>query len=151
MYPDVDLTNEPDWKQALCRKQDANIFFPERGTAQRTAAESKAICNGIAGRPACPELATCLEYAIDRRERFGIWGGKSERERARIVRERKRAAELEAERQEQIRQRRKDAAKRAAATRAARRMSEQDAKIEASTRSKSRGTSKARGTRTAVA
>lgn len=47
--------------------------------------EAKKICFG------CPVRAECLEYAIDHRERDGVWGGASERERLRIIRRRRSA------------------------------------------------------------
>jgi WhiB family redox-sensing transcriptional regulator len=62
-----------------CRGADADLFFPERGASTRKA---KAICN------ACQVQAECLEFAIQQSEKFGIWGGLSERERRRIRKER---------------------------------------------------------------
>jgi WhiB family redox-sensing transcriptional regulator len=62
-----------------CRGADANLFFPERGASTRKA---KAICT------ACEVRAECLEFAIQQGEKFGIWGGLSERERRRIRKER---------------------------------------------------------------
>jgi WhiB family transcriptional regulator, redox-sensing transcriptional regulator len=35
----------------------------------------------------CEVRAECLEYALENDERFGIWGGLSERERRRIKRQ----------------------------------------------------------------
>jgi WhiB family redox-sensing transcriptional regulator len=64
---------------ANCRGADADLFFPERGASTRKA---KAICN------ACEVKAECLEYAIVNGEKFGIWGGMSERERRRVRRAR---------------------------------------------------------------
>lgn len=55
-----------------------DMFFPEKGESTR---EGKAICLGLDGRPPCRILDRCREYAIAY-ERFGIWGGMSERERA---------------------------------------------------------------------
>ena len=55
-------------------------FFPERGSSTVIA---KKICSE------CKVRKLCLEYAVERKERFGIWGGKSERERRAIRRERK--------------------------------------------------------------
>jgi len=66
-----------------CRGADADLFFPERGASTRKA---KAICN------ACQVKAECLEFAIQQSEKFGIWGGLSERERRRIRKERAIAA-----------------------------------------------------------
>ena len=56
------------------------IFFPERGSSTVIA---KKICSE------CKVKEECLEYAVERKERFGIWGGKSERERRAIRRERR--------------------------------------------------------------
>ena len=66
-----------------CAGADADLFFPERGASTRKA---KAICN------ACQVKAECLEFAIQQSEKFGIWGGLSERERRRIRKERSVAA-----------------------------------------------------------
>jgi WhiB family redox-sensing transcriptional regulator len=68
---------------ANCRGADADLFFPERGASTRRA---KSICK------ACDVRIDCLEYAIVNGEKFGIWGGMSERERRRVRRERMIAA-----------------------------------------------------------
>jgi WhiB family transcriptional regulator, redox-sensing transcriptional regulator len=71
---------ELSWQDyANCRGADADLFFPERGASTRKA---KAIC------AACEVRAECLDYAVDMGEKFGIWGGLSERERRRVRRER---------------------------------------------------------------
>ena len=49
--------------------------------------EKLAICR------ACTVQDQCLEYAVENSEKFGIWGGLSERERRRIKRQR--AAEFD--------------------------------------------------------
>src|SRR4030065_1737638 len=64
---------------ANCRGANADLFFPERGASARTA---KAICRE------CQVRAECLEFAIVTGEKFGIWGGMSERERRRVRRDR---------------------------------------------------------------
>ena len=70
---------EESWQdRALCAKTDPEAFFPEKGGSTR---EAKKICTG------CEVKAECLEYALANDERFGIWGGLSERERRRIKRE----------------------------------------------------------------
>ena len=69
---------------ANCRGADPDLFFPERGASTRTA---KGICRE------CSVLAECLEFAIVSSEKFGIWGALSERERRRIRKERKIAAQ----------------------------------------------------------
>jgi WhiB family transcriptional regulator, redox-sensing transcriptional regulator len=65
------------WQEyASCRGLDPDLFFPERGGDTRSA---KAVCDG------CPVRAECLDYALTPPvEKFGIWGGMSERERRRI-------------------------------------------------------------------
>ncbi len=68
---------------ANCRGADADLFFPERGASTRKA---KAIC------AECQVQAECLDFAIEIGEKFGIWGGMSERERRRVRRERQVAA-----------------------------------------------------------
>ncbi len=65
------------WKtSALCAQIDPDLFFPERGTS---GAEAKRICF------ACEARIECLTYALDHRERFGIWGGMTERGRRRLL------------------------------------------------------------------
>ena len=64
-------------EQALCAQTDPEAFFPEKGGSTR---EAKRICVG------CDVKAECLEYALASDERFGIWGGLSERERRRLKR-----------------------------------------------------------------
>ena len=59
----------------LCAETDPEAFFPEKGGSTR---EAKRVCAG------CPVRLQCLEYALNNDERFGIWGGLSERERRRL-------------------------------------------------------------------
>ncbi len=67
---------EVDWQErALCAQTDPEAFFPEKGGSTR---EAKRICQG------CEVRDECLEYALEHDERFGIWGGLSERERRRL-------------------------------------------------------------------
>ena len=63
------------WFAALCAQTDPELFFPEKGGSTR---EAKAVC------ARCPARAECLEYALAHDERFGVWGGTSERERRRL-------------------------------------------------------------------
>ena len=71
-------SEEQDWQErALCAQTDPEAFFPEKGGSTR---EAKRICSG------CEVRAECLEYALAHDERFGIWGGLSERERRRLRR-----------------------------------------------------------------
>jgi WhiB family transcriptional regulator, redox-sensing transcriptional regulator len=75
---DLEIVEEPDWQErALCAQTDPEAFFPEKGGSTR---EAKRICSG------CEVRAECLDYALAHDERFGIWGGLSERERRRLRR-----------------------------------------------------------------
>ena len=70
----------PGWKsRANCMGVDPELFFPERGSSTR---EAKEVCRG------CVVREDCLEFAIANGEKFGIWGGMSERERRRVRRAR---------------------------------------------------------------
>ena len=74
-----DDEDEQEWQErALCAQTDPEAFFPEKGGSTR---EAKRICQG------CEVRSECLEYALAHDERFGIWGGLSERERRRMKRE----------------------------------------------------------------
>lgn len=57
---------------SLCTQTDPEAFFPEKGGSTR---DAKRIC------AECTVKTECLEYALVNDERFGIWGGLSERER----------------------------------------------------------------------
>ncbi|MGH3855036.1 MAG: WhiB family transcriptional regulator [Pseudonocardiaceae bacterium] len=71
--------DQQDWQErALCAQTDPEAFFPEKGGSTR---EAKRICAG------CEVRAECLEYALAFDERFGIWGGLSERERRKLKRD----------------------------------------------------------------
>lgn len=65
--------------QANCLGVDPDLFFPERGASTR---EAKGVCR------ACVVQEDCLQYALVNGEKFGIWGGLSERERRRLRRQR---------------------------------------------------------------
>jgi hypothetical protein len=67
----------PSWMtEASCSSTDPEEFFPDKGGSTRLA---KRIC-GL-----CPVSTQCLAYALENRERFGIWGGVSERDRRRLT------------------------------------------------------------------
>jgi WhiB family redox-sensing transcriptional regulator len=64
------------WQErALCAQTDPEAFFPEKGGSTR---EAKRVCLS------CDVRGECLEYALFNDERFGIWGGLSERERRKL-------------------------------------------------------------------
>ena len=69
---------ELSWQErSLCAQTDPEAFFPEKGGSTR---EAKRVCLS------CDVRSECLEYALANDERFGIWGGLSERERRRLKR-----------------------------------------------------------------
>ncbi len=74
-----ELTDNNWQNSANCLGVDPDLFFPERGASTK---EAKAVCRG------CMVREDCLEYALSNGEKFGIWGGLSERERRRIRRQR---------------------------------------------------------------
>ncbi len=77
---DTELDNPLAWQtDSLCAQTDPEAFFPEKGGSTR---DAKKICT------TCEVKAQCLEYALQNDERFGIWGGLSERERRRLRRSR---------------------------------------------------------------
>ena len=74
----LDVVEDGGWQErALCAETDPEAFFPEKGGSTR---EAKKICTG------CEVRNDCLEYVLANDERFGIWGGLSERERRRLRR-----------------------------------------------------------------
>lgn len=65
-----------NWEiEGLCAGLDPALFFPERGESTEPARSVCAIC---------PVQRDCLEDALERNERFGIWGGTSARERQQL-------------------------------------------------------------------
>ena len=72
------------WRnRAACRGVDPDIFYP---VSEEDAVQAKAIC------AQCPVREACLEYALAARERDGVWGGATERERRRMIRHRRKTA-----------------------------------------------------------
>lgn len=71
----IDFTR-PNWAdEAACKGMDPKIFFPERGASVEPA---RKVC------ASCPVRVTCAQYAIDNADRYGIWGGLSEKKRRKI-------------------------------------------------------------------
>lgn len=81
----------PAWHhEAKCLGAETKLpglFYPDQSNLET--ARAKAVCNGDDGYPACPVREDCLEQALAYPERYGVWGGTSERERRRILRSRK--------------------------------------------------------------
>jgi WhiB family redox-sensing transcriptional regulator len=71
-----DLPGPQDWvAYALCAQTDPEAFHLEKGGSTR---QAKKVCSG------CEVRAECLTYALEHNERFGVWGGLSERERRQL-------------------------------------------------------------------
>jgi WhiB family redox-sensing transcriptional regulator len=76
----VNQVDDKVWHvNALCAQTDPESFFPKKGGSTK---EAKKIC-GL-----CSVRIDCLEFAIESDERYGIWGGLSERERRRYKKDR---------------------------------------------------------------
>ncbi|MCC5951319.1 MAG: WhiB family transcriptional regulator [Acidimicrobiia bacterium] len=74
------------WRgKAACRGLDPTIFYPDPELDEE-ALPAKEVCGECAVRE------PCLEYALGFREKDGVWGGSTERERRRIIRQRRRSA-----------------------------------------------------------
>lgn len=71
----MEIETLPWQTEAKCLQAEPDTFFPEKGGSTR---EAKKVCQS------CEVRAECLEYALEHDERFGIWGGLSERERRRL-------------------------------------------------------------------
>jgi WhiB family transcriptional regulator, redox-sensing transcriptional regulator len=81
--PPIPFDDQPWIADAACARppaaEDRDIFFPEKGGSVH---DAKMICNN------CQVRGDCLTYALEHGERFGVWGGLSERER-RLLRTRR--------------------------------------------------------------
>lgn len=77
--------SESWWSEANCSGTDPEAFFPEKGgTDASETAVAKRVCGG------CPVSVQCGEWALDRPDLSGIWGGMTERERRAIRRQSRR-------------------------------------------------------------
>jgi len=81
----------PPWgwqKHAACRGLDLDLFFGHDGerAAERESRERRAkqVC------ASCPVRSQCLDHALAKPERFGIWGGLTDTERLTMLRRRNR-------------------------------------------------------------
>lgn len=83
--PEVSDSDNPlSWQaDSLCAQTDPEMFFPEKGGSTKMA---KKVCAD------CDVRVECLEYALENEQRFGIWGGKSERERRKILKQTQKSA-----------------------------------------------------------
>ncbi len=64
------------WKDlGLCNQVGQDGFYLEKGESPR---DAKKVCGYCEVKP------ECLQYALDNGERFGVWGGMTERERRKL-------------------------------------------------------------------
>ncbi len=71
---------EPWQEHGACRTLPVEMFFPP---VEQEADEAKAIC------ATCGVQEPCLEFALASAEPFGIWGGLTSQERARLATQRR--------------------------------------------------------------
>lgn len=71
------------WDLGACRGLDSAIFYPDE---ESDAEAAKEVC------ATCSVQASCLEHALSIREKSGVWGGATERDRRRIIRQRRKSA-----------------------------------------------------------
>ena len=75
-----------NWRKlSACEGLDPDIFYPA-SEDDAASAPAKAVCE------TCPVKQPCLEHALENREREGVWGGMTERERRRMIRQRRKTA-----------------------------------------------------------
>ena len=80
------VTDEADWRaSAACAAADPDLFFPvsSGGVSYQQERRAKAFCAICRVRP------ECLAFALETQQAHGVWGGLSERERARLTRRRR--------------------------------------------------------------
>ena len=66
----------PSWyDDAACTQTDPEAFFPD----SRGESAARSVCAH------CPVQRTCLQWSLDQRIEFGVWGGMTERERAVVL------------------------------------------------------------------
>ena len=78
-----DFAPAPWTADAACSDAEPSVFFVDHG---RSGEEAKAICAGCSVREAC------LDFALEAHERFGIWGGLTDKQRLAEARRRRQAA-----------------------------------------------------------
>ncbi len=91
IHPAIEEFERLDWQEdAACREHENTLFFgPDHQESelekQSREARAKTVCHS------CPVAEQCLEFAMDTNQKYGIWGGLTDRERASLKRRRARA------------------------------------------------------------
>lgn len=67
--------NKTEWRNRACLDRDPDMFFDE---TQAGIARALAVCR------LCPIQQFCLNWALTRPERYGVWGGTTEQERKKL-------------------------------------------------------------------
>src|SRR5690625_1589678 len=88
------------WQQAAaCQEEEASLFFgPEDESPQTMQAREHAAAQVCA---ICPVVASCLDHALSQPEVIGVWGGTGEKDRKRLLRQRRRQGQNPKERKHQ--------------------------------------------------
>ena len=83
---DVNAKMAMGWRlKGSCIGSDPRTFYPPPED-DSLAEQAKAICG------MCPVIVQCREFALSTREKHGVWGGLTERERRRVLRQRRKSA-----------------------------------------------------------
>ncbi len=73
------------WRdQGRCKGADPEVFYPEDDEDPGLAAMAHDVPDD--------EREVCLEHALARREKIGVWGGYTARERRRVIRQRRKVS-----------------------------------------------------------
>ena len=81
---DVAVVDRTWQMKGLCRGNHSYLFFPpstveRKDERERREIKAKAICS------VCPVKEDCLEFALEIKEPYGIWGGLTETERRQVL------------------------------------------------------------------
>ncbi|MDQ1248780.1 MAG: WhiB family transcriptional regulator, redox-sensing transcriptional regulator [Actinomycetota bacterium] len=82
--------SDVNWHElGACRDADPEMFFPESRASRVEELLAVRVCMG------CPVMGACQEWALSAEERYGIWGGLTEKDRESILNRRAAAARCE--------------------------------------------------------
>ena len=82
---------EDDWKlRAACLTHSPALFFAKRWESKRETVKREKRAKRVCAT--CPVREQCLTYALTRNEKYGIWGGLTEKERTQMRRKMRRDA-----------------------------------------------------------
>lgn len=89
-------TGPSNWREAaICQQTDPDAFFPEPGSSPAVTRQVCAVCQS------CSVRINCLEWALARDERYGIWGGLTRTQRVQIAKQRTQSRHHQPEHQTQ--------------------------------------------------